>query len=74
MALRRYRRAMLTTNEDTSNSWHAYPDYWAPSSIVGKEGAHLLYAFGRRRWNRGVRRVRNDQLTAEIVEVSLRRA
>jgi CHAT domain-containing protein/tetratricopeptide (TPR) repeat protein len=32
------RRAMLAMIEDPSNPWNAYPDYWAPFSIVGEGG------------------------------------
>jgi CHAT domain-containing protein len=30
------RRAMLAYMNDTSNPWTAYPDYWAPFSVVGE--------------------------------------
>jgi CHAT domain-containing protein len=33
------RRGMLAFLNDTSSSWNAYPDYWAPFSIVGEGGA-----------------------------------
>ena len=32
------RRAMLAYLDDTSNPWNAYPDYWAPFSVVGEGG------------------------------------
>jgi len=32
------RRSILTYMNDTSNPWNAYPDYWAPFSIVGEGG------------------------------------
>jgi CHAT domain-containing protein len=32
------RRAMLAYLSDTSSPWNAYPDYWAPFSIVGEGG------------------------------------
>jgi CHAT domain-containing protein len=32
------RRAILAYINDTSNPWYAYPDYWAPFSVVGEDG------------------------------------
>jgi CHAT domain-containing protein len=32
------RRAMLAYMTDASNPWNAYPDYWAPFSVVGEGG------------------------------------
>ena len=32
------RRSMLAYIDDTSNPWNAYPDYWAPFSVVGEGG------------------------------------
>jgi CHAT domain-containing protein/Flp pilus assembly protein TadD len=32
------RRAMLAFLNDRSNPWNAYPDYWAPFSVVGEGG------------------------------------
>jgi hypothetical protein len=30
---------MLAYLNDTSNLWNAYPDYWAPFSVIGEGGA-----------------------------------
>jgi CHAT domain-containing protein len=32
------RRAMLAYLDDRSNARNAYPDYWAPFSVIGEEG------------------------------------
>ena len=32
------RRAMLATIDDTANPWNAYPDTWAPFSVIGEGG------------------------------------
>ena len=29
---------MLATIDDTKNPWNAYPDLWAPFSVVGEGG------------------------------------
>jgi hypothetical protein len=29
---------MLAYLDDRSNPWNAYPDYWAPFSVVGEGG------------------------------------
>jgi CHAT domain-containing protein len=32
------RRAMLLYMQDRSSAWNAYPDFWAPFSVVGQGG------------------------------------